>query len=165
MTTANASKSIVNRSHLGTLSVLAWTGDPEEGQDLPCLVAYSLGDGSGGAEAGEEAILAMIEELRLTVGGGLTDWTRANNSRIKLIVEAGQAAITMPYLSGQCPVPPEWLYAVEERGHAYFLLASRPWPEAAPGKPVTEDALRSYIGDEKTLATAAHVLLPVSKLR
>jgi hypothetical protein len=165
MTTAKASKSIVNRSHLGTLQVLAWTGDPEAGQDLPCLIAYSLGDGAGGAEAGEEAVLAMIEALGLTVGGGLKDCTRVNNTRITLLVEGGQAALTTPYLSGQCPVPPEWLHAVEERGHAYFIIASRPWPEAAPGQPVTEEALRSYVGDEQTLATAAHALLPVSTLR
>lgn len=28
---------------------------------MPYLLAYSLGDGSGGAEAGEAAVLAMIE--------------------------------------------------------------------------------------------------------
>jgi hypothetical protein len=165
MTTAEASENIVDRRQLGTLSVLAWTGGPDEGHDMPYLIAYSLGDGPAGAEAGEKAILAMIEEMGLTVGAGLIDHTCVDNSRIKLLVEGGHAVLTMPQLSAQCPAPPEWLRAVEERGHAYFMVASRPWPQAAPGERVTEEVLQSFLDDEQMLLTAAHVLLPVSQLR
>ncbi|MET7618279.1 DUF5949 family protein [Streptomyces sp. NPDC005408] len=165
MTTASTSKNSVVRSHLGTLSVLAWTGDPEEGNDMPYLIAYSLGNGKEGAEAGEAAVLAVIDELGLTVGGGLYDATRANNSPIRLLVEGGKAVVNMPYLTAQCAAPQEWLSAVEQRGHAHFMVASRPWPEAVPGKPVTEEMLQAFLGDEDTLTSAAHILLPVSKLR
>jgi Family of unknown function (DUF5949) len=165
MTTAHTSKSTVQRGHLGTLSVLAWTGDPEEGHDTPYLIAYSLGDGAAGAEAGEAAVLTMIGELGLTPGGGLADVTGVNNSPIRLLVEGGQAVLSMPYLNVQCPVPKEWLSAADGRGHVHFMIASRPWPEAAPGRPVTEDMLQAFLGDEDTLTSAAHVLLPVGRLR
>ncbi len=35
----------IDRSQLGTLSVLAWIGDPSEAHDIPYLLAYILGDG------------------------------------------------------------------------------------------------------------------------
>lgn len=165
MTTVGSSKNTIKRSQLGTLSVLAWTGDPDEGHDMPYLLAYSLGDGSDGAEAGEAAVLAVIQEIGLSVGDGMAHTTRSPSSPIRLLVEAGQAVLTMPYLSAQCPAPPEWLRAAEARGHVHFLIASRPWPEAAPGEPISEEELQSFLGDEQTLTTAAHVLLPVSKLR
>ncbi|TQK52197.1 hypothetical protein FBY35_2624 [Streptomyces sp. SLBN-118] len=165
MTTASPSQNTVQRSHLGTLSVLAWTGDPEEGHDMPYLIAYSLGDGAAGAEAGEAALLAVIDELGLTPGGGLYDATVANNSPIRLLVEGGHAVLNMPYLSVQCRAPQEWLTAAEQRGHAHFMVASRPWPEAVPGRPVTEEMLQAFLGDQDTLTSAAHILLPVSRLR
>lgn len=164
MTTASHSSTTVERSHLGTLSALAWTGDPDEGHDTPYLIAYSLGDGSAGAEAGEKAALALIKELGLAPGDRLHDLTRAN-SPIRLLVEAGQAVLTMPHLVAQCPAPPEWLRAVEQRGAVHFMVASRPWPEAAPGRPVTEEVLQNYLGDGATLTSAAHALLPVNQLR
>jgi len=165
MTTANSAKSTIQRSQLGTLSVLAWTGDPEDGHDMPYLLAYSLGDGSDGAEACEAAVLAVIAEAGLKIGGRITDATGATSTPIKLLVQGGHAVLNMPYLSAQCPAPPEWLSATEERGHVHFMIASRPWAEAVPGEPVTEEALQAFLGDEATLTTSAHVLLPVSQLR
>lgn len=88
MTTANTAKNPALRRELGTLSVLAWTGDPEAGHDMPYLLAYSLGDGAEGPEAGEKAALEMIGELGLKTGGGMTDATRASfNLPIRLLVE------------------------------------------------------------------------------
>jgi hypothetical protein len=165
MTTANPPKNTVERAHLGTLSVLAWTGDPEAGHDMPYLLVYSLGDGGAGPEGARAAVLGMIEESGLAAGA-LADTTPASvNSPVRLLVEGGQAVLNMPYLSAQCPVPPEWLDAVEARGHAHLIVTPRVWPEAAPGRPVTEEVLRSFIGDEETLGGAAHVLLRVSRLR
>ncbi|MFI1398401.1 DUF5949 family protein [Streptomyces sp. NPDC020681] len=165
MTTASSSKNTVQRGQLGTISVLAWTGDPEAGHDMPYLLAYSLGDGTHGLEAGEAAVRAMIEELGLSAGDG-ADATQASfNSPVRVLVEAEQAVLTLPHLKAQCPAPREWLAAVESRGHVHFIIATRPWPQAAPGRPVTEDMLQAFLGDEQTLITAAHVLLPVTKLR
>jgi len=132
---------------------------------MPYLLAYSLGDGPDGAEAGEAAVRALIEELGLQAGDTMADATRSPTCPIKLLVQADQAVLTMPHMKAQCPAPPEWLRAVEERGHVHFLIASRPWPEATPGEPVAQEDLQSFLGDEQTLTTAAHVLLPVGQLR
>ncbi|MEU0375176.1 DUF5949 family protein [Streptomyces sp. NPDC006283] len=165
MTTANTPKTAVNRGRLGTLSLLAWTGDPDQGHDTPYLLTYSLGDGTDGPEAARETALAMIEELGLTVGDEMHDHTGESHRTIQLLVEGGQAVVNMPYLKAQCPAPPEWLAAAERRGSVHFMIASRPWPEAVPGRPVTEEVLQAFLGDEATLTSSAHVLLPVSRLR
>lgn len=150
---------------LGTLSVLGWTGDPEQGQKIPYLLAYSLGDGEDGPEAGEAAARALIKETGLSVGGKVLDGTRMPSLPIRLLVEGGQWALSMPHLTAQCAAPPEWLQAVEEGEQVYFLFATRPWPEATPGTPVTEEMLRAFVADERTFSTAAHCLLPVTRLR
>ncbi|MER5767669.1 DUF5949 family protein [Streptomyces sp. NPDC001985] len=165
MTLANSARSTVQRSHLGTVSMLAWTGDPAGGHDMPYLLVYSLGDGEAGPEGGTAALTALIEDAGLTISG-LTDATAASfNSPVRLLVEGGRAVLNMPGLSAQCPAPPEWLAAADARGHVHLLLGTRPWPEAVPGEPVTEDVLRAHLGDEETLMAAAHALLPVSRLR
>ncbi|MGW6458399.1 DUF5949 family protein [Streptomyces sp. NPDC055078] len=188
MTTANSTKNAFRRGHVGTLSALAWTGDPEAGHNMPYLLVYSLGDGvgegggegvgegtggadgdgdgDGGTEAGEAALRALIEEIGLKAGAEMTDATSDSvNSPIRLLVEGGQATLTMPRLSAQCPAPPEWLAAADERGHAHVMVAARPWPEAVPGAPVTEEMLQAFLGDEETFMACGHVLLPVSRLR
>ncbi|MEO3976049.1 DUF5949 family protein [Streptomyces sp. CAU 1734] len=169
MTSANstrAAKNTVHRSHLGTLSMLAWTGDPAAGHDMPYLLVYSLGDGDGGPAAGVAALTGVIEEAGLRVGHEMTDATAgAVNSPIRLLVEGGQAVLNMPYLSAQCPAPPEWLAAAEARGHAHLMIGTLPWPAATPGRPVTEEVVQAYLGDEATLLAAGHALLPVSRLR
>ncbi|MFF8842667.1 DUF5949 family protein [Streptomyces sp. NPDC015127] len=165
MTTANTPKTTVGRGDLGTLALLAWTGAPDRGQDTPYLVAYSLGDGPGGAEAAGRAAQAMIEELGLTTGDILNDFTGESVSPIQLLVQAGQAAVTMPYMNAQYPAPAEWLAAAEKRGQVYFMIAGRAWPEAKPGEPVTEEVLQAFLGDEAMLMATAHVLLPVSQPR
>ncbi|MFH8614096.1 DUF5949 family protein [Streptomyces sp. NPDC017979] len=165
MSTANSTKNTVRRSHLGTLSVLAWTGDPDAGHDMPYLLVYSLGDGDGNDEERTAAVLGMIDECGLKVGD-MTDATPSSvNSPIRLLVEGGQAVLNMPYLSAQCPAPEEWLAAADGRGHAHLIVASRPWPEATPGQPVTEETLQAFLGTEEALLSSAHVLLRVSELR
>ncbi|MCP3820371.1 DUF5949 family protein [Streptomyces sp. A3M-1-3] len=165
MTSTHTAASSFQRGQLGTLSVLTWIGDPAEGQNIPYLLAFSLGDGTDGPEAGEAAVRALIVECGLSVGGGVLDGTRVPSLPVKLLVEGGQAVLNMPYLSAQCPAPPEWLQSANEHEEVYFLLASRPWPEATPGKPVSEEMLKAFVGDEQTLTTAAHCLLPVTRLR
>ncbi|UYQ64114.1 DUF5949 family protein [Streptomyces peucetius] len=165
MTTAKPPKTAVDRAELGTLALLAWTGDPAQGHDTPYLIAYSLGDGTGGGEAAAAASLAVIEQLGLTTGDVMHDHTVVGVSPIQLLVQGGQAVVNMRYLSAQCPVPAEWLAAAERRGHVHFMISGRAWPEAKPGVPVTEEILRAHLGDEDVLNDTAHVLLPVSQLR
>lgn len=145
--------------------MLGWTGGPEQGQNIPYLLAYSLGDGEDGPEAGEAAARALIEETGLSIGGKVLDCTRMPALPIKLLVEGGQWALSMPHLTAQCDAPADWLQAVEEYHQVYFLFATRPWPEATLGSPVTEDMLNAFVADEKTFSTAAHCLLPVTRLR
>lgn len=165
MTTAKVPKTTVDRAELGTLALLAWTGDPAQGHDTPYLIAYSLGDGTGGGEAAAAASLAMIEELGLTTGDVMHDHTGEGVSPIQLLVQGGQAVVNMPYLNAQCRVPAEWLAAAERRGHVHFMISGRAWPQAKPGLPVSEQTLQAYLGDEDALNATAHVLLPVSQLR
>ncbi|MCM2389198.1 DUF5949 family protein [Streptomyces albipurpureus] len=166
MTTANSTKSTFQRAQLGTLSVVAWTGDPEAGHDMPYLLVYSLGDGAGADGASESAIRALIEEVGLKGGADMTDATAVSvNSPIRLLIQGGHAVLNMPYLSAQCPAPKEWLAAADQRGHVHLIVAAQPWAAATPGEPITEETLQAFLGDEETLLSAGHILLPVSQLR
>ncbi|KPI17702.1 hypothetical protein OK074_1723 [Actinobacteria bacterium OK074] len=149
---------------LGTLVVMAWSGEAPDG-DMPYLLAYSLGDGEGGPEGSSAAIEALLRNNGLNIGEEIVDGSQHPSLPLTLLVEAGQAVVNMPYLNAQCPAPPEWLAAVGERGFAYFLFATRAWPEAEPGKPVEPEALAAFAGDADTLNGAAHVLLPARSLR
>ncbi|MGW9024217.1 DUF5949 family protein [Streptomyces sp. NPDC055722] len=149
---------------LGTLVVLAWSGQAPDG-DMPYLLAYSLGDGANGPEGSEAAVAALLRNDGLNLGGEVVDGAQRPGLPMTLLAEAGQAVLTMPYLNAQCSVPPEWFAAVRTRGFAYFMFATRPWPEAAPGRPVAPERLASFAGAVETLSTAAHVLLPTRNLR
>lgn len=150
---------------LGTLVVMAWSGEAPDGSDMPYLLGYSLGDGPGGPEATSAAVTKMLEANELSVGGDLVDGGAKPSLPVRLLVEAGQAVLTLPPLNAQCPAPPEWLAAVGERGYAYLVFTTRPWPEAEPGKPVAPEALAAFAGAEETLTAAAHVVLPARTLR
>ncbi|MEU0952470.1 DUF5949 family protein [Streptomyces niveus] len=151
---------------LGTLTVIPWTGEASDGErNPPFLLAYSLGDGRDGADAGAEAMRAVIKEIGLHTGAGVVDAGESPNVPITLLVQAGRAVLTMPYLKAQCAVPPEWEEDARATGGVYFIIATRPWPEGTPGKPVSEEALRAFVGDEEVLTGAAHCLVPVSSLR
>ncbi|MGX1130791.1 hypothetical protein RKD49_002981 [Streptomyces glaucescens] len=149
---------------MGTLVVMAWSGEAPGG-DMPYLLAYTLGDGPDGPEAASAAVARMLNDNGLPVGGDLVDGASKPGLPVGLLVEAGQAVVTMPHLNAQCTPPPEWLAAVGERGFAYFVFTTRPWPEAQPGKPVDPEALAAFAGAEETLDAAAHVVLPVRSLR
>ncbi|WP_367322968.1 DUF5949 family protein [Streptomyces sp. HUAS ZL42] len=149
---------------LGTLVVLAWSGAAPDG-DMPYLLAYSLGDGAGGPEASSAAVERLLLSTGLAPGEGLVDAARRPGLPVSLLVEAGQAVVTMPHLNVQCVPPPEWLAAVARRGHACLVFTTRPWPAAEPGRPVDPEALAAFAGAEETLRAAAHVLLPARSLR
>jgi hypothetical protein len=164
VTTTSSATRPFRAADLGTLVVLAWSGEAPGG-DMPYLLAYSLGDGESGPEGSAAAVEALLRANGLHPGDQLVDGTQRPGLPVTLLAEAGQAVVTMPYLNAQCAVPPQWLAALRERGHAYFLFATRPWPEAAPGRPVEPERLAAFAGAEETLTTAAHVLVPALSLR
>ncbi|MFF2994738.1 DUF5949 family protein [Streptomyces sp. NPDC057950] len=164
MTSTSSETRPFRAADLGTLAVMAFSGEAPDG-DMPYLLAYSLGDGEGGPGASTIAIEELLRNNGLPIGDTLLDGSRQPSLPLTLLVEAGQAVVTMPYLNAQCVVPPEWLAAVGERGYAYFLFATRAWPEAEPGRPVAPESLTAFAGDEETLLSAAHVLLPARSLR
>lgn len=150
---------------LGTLSVIPWTSDPaDSNREVPYLLAYSLGDGRQGPETGTRTMQAVLSEIGLRPGAEVVDLSQVPNVGIKLLVEAGRAVLTMPYLNAQCPVPPEWEQDARAFGKVYFMVATRPWADGTPGKPVTEERLRAFVGDSDMLMTAAHCLVPVRSL-
>ncbi|MBW5485539.1 DUF5949 family protein [Streptomyces bambusae] len=156
----------IDRSQLGTLSVLAWIGDPDDGHDIPYLLAYTLGDGPAGPAAGETAARGLLEEIGLPIGDVVLDGTRNPHAfPVKVLVEADQVALTMPGLNATCTAPPEWVAAAADSEQVYFLFATRPWPEAVPGRPVTAETLQKFAGDEEVLTSSAHCVLQVQRLK
>ncbi|MFF3888434.1 DUF5949 family protein [Streptomyces sp. NPDC001914] len=164
MTSTSSEMSPLRAADLGTLAVMAFSGEAPDG-DMPYLLAYSLGDGDGGPEGSAAAVRQLLAENGLPVGDTLIDGSRQPSLPLTLLVEAGQAVVSMPHLNAQCVAPPEWLAAVGERGYAYFLFATRAWPVARPGQPVAPEDLTAFAGDEETLLSASHVLLPARRLR
>ncbi|MFI5620792.1 DUF5949 family protein [Streptomyces sp. NPDC051567] len=155
-----------DRSLLGTLAVLAWIGDPSEGHDIPYLLAYTLGDGPQGREAGEEAARGLMKEIGLRIGDVVMDGTRnPAGFPVQILLEGDQIALTLPGMNARCTAPPEWVDAADESGQAYFLFATRAWPEAVPGKPVDADALKEFAGAEAVLTDSAHCVLEVRRLQ
>ncbi|MBY8877582.1 DUF5949 family protein [Actinacidiphila acidipaludis] len=153
-------------SRLGTLMVIPWAGAHEEdGADMPFLMAYALGDGVGGPEGTRQAVLEAAQEIGLPVGGAILDVARTQRPPVKVLVEAGKAVLSMPYLQATCPVPDQWTAAARARGSVYVILASRPWPAAAPGAALGEEELRAFAGDAEVLRSAAHALVPIGTLR
>ncbi len=156
----------IDRSQLGTLSVLAWIGDPSEGHDIPYLLAYILGDGPQGREAGEAAARGLLEEMGLPIGDVVMDGTgKPADFPIQIVLADNQIGLTMPGLNATCTAPDEWVAAANDSGQAYFLFATRAWPEAVPGRPVDAEALRAFAGDEEVLTGSAHCVLAVRRLQ
>ncbi|WP_406377955.1 DUF5949 family protein [Streptomyces sp. NBC_00197] len=164
MTSTSSQMSPLRAVDLGTLAVMAFSGEAPDG-DMPYLLAYSLGDGEGGPEGSASAIRQLLTDNGIPVGETLIDGSKHPSLPLTLLVEGGQAVVRMPHLNAQCVAPPEWLAAVGERGYAYFLFATRAWPVAQPDKPVAPEDLTAFAGDEDTLLSAAHVLLPARSLR
>ncbi|MEU6802303.1 DUF5949 family protein [Streptomyces neyagawaensis] len=164
MTSTSAETRPFRPAEIGTLVVMAWSGEAPDG-DMPYLLAYTLGDGVNGPEGSSAAVADLLASLGLPVGDQVVDGAANPGLPVTLLVEAGQAVVTLPQLNAQCPTPPEWLAAVGERGYAYLVFATRPWPQAEPGKPVEPEALAAFAGDSETLGSAAHVLLPARSLR
>ncbi|MEU8774707.1 DUF5949 family protein [Streptomyces sp. NPDC048606] len=155
-----------DRSQLGTLSVLAWIGDPSEGHDMPYLLAYPLGDGPQGPQGSEGAARGLLADMGLRIGDVVEDGTaNPHKFQVKVVLADNQIALTLPGLNVTCTAPDEWVEAARESGRAYFLFSTRSWPEAVPGKPVTEEALREFAGDEAVLNDCAHCLVTVQSLQ
>ncbi|MFI1105011.1 DUF5949 family protein [Streptomyces melanogenes] len=165
MTSASSAVRPSRTAQLGTLALLAWSGPhPEEDRDVAFLMAYSLGDGEGGLAGAEAAARELLDEIGMPAGT-VNDAEHGAAMPITLLLEAGQVSLTMPQLKVQCATPAEWMAAAQAEDAAHFIFATRPWPEAVPGRPVTEEMLRAFAGDAETLLSAGHCVLPVRRLR
>ncbi|MFF7972637.1 DUF5949 family protein [Streptomyces sp. NPDC007905] len=165
MTSTSSEARPFRTTDLGTLVVLAWSGEAPDGTDMPYLLAYSLGDAEGGPEATAAAVEHLLTSNGLPVGGQVVDGTRKPSLPVTLLVEAGQAVVNMPKMVAQADAPPEWLAAVAVRGYAYLVFTTRAWAEGRPGQAVEPAALAAFAGAEETLNAAAHVILPARSLR
>ncbi|MFJ7628863.1 DUF5949 family protein [Streptomyces sp. NPDC097595] len=165
MTSPQTANGTFTQAQLGTLILIGWSGEyRQSGRDAAFLLAYSLGDGSEGPAAGEHAMRLALQRCGLAVGGEPVRADETPGLPVKLLVQAGQAVLTLPHFKAQYPVPPEWLAAANEQGEVHAMFATRPWPQGAPGLPVGEAELRAFAGDPDTLATSAHCVLPVRSL-
>lgn len=165
MTSPQTSTGTFTQAQLGTITLIGWSGEhPADGHDVAFLLVYSLGDGTDGPEAGEAAMRVALERSALTVGSGPVYAAENPGLPVKLLVQAGQAVLTTPHFTAQYPAPPEWLAAAGQRGEVHAMFATRPWPQGAPGRPVSEELLRSFAADPVVITTAAHCVLPVRSL-
>ncbi|MFE3516468.1 DUF5949 family protein [Streptomyces sp. NPDC059166] len=165
MTSPNTVTSPYSQAQLGTQVLIGWSGSGRPGEpDRAFLLTYSLGDGPDGPEAGAVAMRTALQRSGLRVGGETLDATALPNLPVKLVVQAGQAVLTLPHFKAQYAVPPEWLAAAGSEGTVHGMFATRPWPAAVPGRQVTEELLSSFAGDPEVIASSAHCLLPVRSL-
>ncbi|MFD4947422.1 DUF5949 family protein [Streptomyces sp. NPDC058239] len=165
MTSPQAATGTFTQAQLGTITLIGWSGEhPDGGDDVAFLLVYSLGDGTDGPAAGEAAMRVALDRSGLTVGAGPVHAAETPGLPVKLLVQAGQAVLTLPHFTAQYPAPPEWLAAAHERGEVHAMFATRPWPQGTPGRPVSEELLRSFAGDEEVVMTSAHCVLPVRSL-
>jgi hypothetical protein len=147
---------------LGTLVIMSWSRETPDG-DVPFLLACSLGDGEGGPEATPAAVEGLLSRSGLAVGGDtVLDGTVLPDLPIGLLVVPGAAALTMPGVNAQFVPTQRWRAAVDERGFACLIFATRPWPGGETGDGA---AVAAFANDKETLATAAQVVLPVRTLR
>ncbi|MFF1839497.1 DUF5949 family protein [Streptomyces sp. NPDC058231] len=165
MTSPQTATRTFTQAQLGTLTLLGWSGEhPGVGHEVAFLLVYSLGDGSDGPAAGEAAMRVALERSGLPVGAGLVRAAETPGLPVTLLVQAGQAVLTLPHFTAQYPAPPEWLAAARDQGEVYAMFATRPWPAAVPGRPVSEELLRSFAADEEIIMSSAHCVLPVRSL-
>ncbi|WP_327178798.1 DUF5949 family protein [Streptomyces sp. NBC_01335] len=165
MTSSQTSTYPYSPAQLGTQIVIGWSGrNPESGHDVAFLLTYSLGDGRDGPVVGEASMRTALERAGLKVGGGVANAAEQPGLQVKLLVQSGQAVLTLPHFTAQYPAPDEWLAATRDQGQVYGMFATRPWPEAVPGRPVSEDQLRAYAANPEIVATSAHCLMPVRAL-
>ncbi len=165
MTSPKAATAPYSPAQLGTQILIGWSGsNPGTGRETAFLLAYSLGDGADGPEAGESAARTALERSGLRVGGETLDASDLPSLPVKLLVQAGQAVVTLPHFTAQCTMPREWLDAARSEGRVHGMFATRPWPAAVPGQPVSEELLRSFVTDPEVIRTSAHCLMPVRSL-
>lgn len=165
MTSPQTATGTFTQAQLGTITLIGWSGEhPDGGCDVAFLLVYSLGDGTDGPAAGEAVMRVALDRSGLPVGSGPVYAAETPGLPVKLLVQAGQAVLTLPHFTAQYPAPPEWLAAAEQRGEVHTMFATRPWPEGTPGRPVSEELLRSFAADAEVIMTSAHCVLPVRSL-
>ena len=77
---------------------MAWSGEAPDG-DMPYLLAYTLGDGQSGPEGSTAAVADLLTSLGLSIGEKVVDGAAHPSLPVTLLVEAGQAVVTMPQLN------------------------------------------------------------------
>ncbi|MER5552424.1 DUF5949 family protein [Streptomyces sp. NPDC002793] len=165
MTSSTSATTPFSPAQLGTQILIGWSGsDPATGRGTAFLLTYSLGDGTDGPETGERAMRTALERSGLRVGGETLDVSDLPNHPVKLLVQAGQAVLTLPHFKAQHTMPQEWLAVARSEGRVHGMFATRPWPAAVPGQPVGEELLRSFVCDPEVIGTSAHCLMPVRSL-
>lgn len=131
MTSPQTASGTFTQAQLGTITLIGWSGaHPADGQDVAFLLAYSLGDGSDGPAAGEAAMRVALERAGLPVGSAPVYASEHPGLPVKLLVQAGQAVLTLPHFTAQYPARPEWLAAA---GRAERGARDVRHPPVAPG--------------------------------
>ncbi|MCX2184966.1 DUF5949 family protein [Streptomyces sp. SKN60] len=166
MTTSNVAAKAHSAHSMGTLTVISWTlGPTDDMPATPFLMVYSLGDGQHGPEAVEAELRTTLEDMGVQIGGIVVDAGQDRGVGAHLLVEAGRAVLTLPFMNAQCLVPPEWQAAAYETGHVIVKIPVVPWPDARPGVPVTEDGLKAFLMDDHVVRNSGLIAVPVSRIQ
>ncbi|MEU4467627.1 DUF5949 family protein [Streptomyces sp. NPDC024017] len=163
MTSISPETQSVPTDDLGSLVVQSWRGTTPDGNDIPYLLACSLGDGANGPEGTAKAIEQLLLSAGLPLGEGLVHAAQRPSLPVSLLVVPGSAVLTVQHLTSQFVPPETWLETVDELGYAYLIFTTRPWPEGA--EPGDVGTLAAFTSDEDAMASAAHVVLPARSLR
>ncbi|MBU6532066.1 DUF5949 family protein [Streptomyces sp. NPDC057245] len=161
MTSITADPRPLRPADLGTVVIMSWSRQTPDG-DVPFLLACSLGDGEGGPEAAPAAVEGLLSRSGIAVGDGVLDATGLPDLPVGLLVVPGAAALTMPGVNAQFVPTEQWRAAVDERGYACLIFATRPWTGGEPGD---AQAVAAFANHEDTLKTSAQLVLPVRTLR
>ncbi|MEU8621778.1 DUF5949 family protein [Streptomyces sp. NPDC048623] len=166
MTTSNAVSKAHSAHSIGTLTVISWTlGPTDDIPATPFLMVYSLGDGLHGPEAGEAELRSTLEDMGVPIGGIVVDAAQERGIGAHLLVEAGRAVLTMPFMNAQCLVPEDWQAAAYATGHVIVKVPVVPWPDAQPGVPIAEDRLKAFLTDEHVVRNSGLIAVPVSRIQ
>ncbi|MFG3346063.1 DUF5949 family protein [Streptomyces sp. NPDC048018] len=147
-------------TELGRIVTAAWIGrHPGDGGDFPMLLAYSPGDGTlGGAATG-----AAMRDLLAAWGmrpGRLVENPEIHGTALEVAVDGIDVRVTgFPGLEISRPTSAAWTAVARERGRILLVVTARTWPEGPEAGPKETFA---FVEDERTLALAATMLLPLT---
>ena len=147
-------------SLFGSIVTIAWIGEhPGDGGDFAMLMAYSPGDGELGPGATQPALRDIIRTWGMRENS-MVESPSINGAPVLALLDGITVSISgLPGIEMGRPTSPEWVAIARRRGHVFFSITTRTWPE---GPSAGERETHRFIEDDRTIRSAACMLLPVA---